>query len=316
MAKRNIKEEILSLKQRNEFESPNFSRLYDLKAIIDVLQSNSDKEIDEFFKYIPIAVVASIEAFSRASIKSLIDFGSPYVENSEALFNRTIQKLDFEIFLSVQNKIFSIGELLSHLVSCNNITDLETSLTSIMGVGLFSALEKHEMIIGGLYDEEKTFLYRSSIVSIKKSIVRTFENRHIFCHESNKNSKIDRSQIVEDFVNCLLFLEMASDFVLSVLYEDWQMTVAEKVSCLNTKVIDSEVKLSEKLKAIEKERLSITENKKDFKKLFRATIRSWKIFSDKKAQLKSSYSSSYIWSEYIYLQDKLESLERFTNEIY
>lgn len=78
MAKRNIKDEILKLKERAEFESGHhyFQRLNDLKVLANTLESNENREIDEFFKYLPIATVATIESFTRASVKSLIDIAN------------------------------------------------------------------------------------------------------------------------------------------------------------------------------------------------------------------------------------------------
>lgn len=318
MAKRNIKDEILRLKERAEFENGHyyFQRLQNLIVLADSFRTNKNREADEFFKYLPIASVASIESFTRASIKSLIDIGSPYFENSALLFNKTVQKLDFDILSNLQTKMFSIGELVSHLLPCNNIADLDTNFSTLLGVNLFDSLKKHKVVIAGNYEKETTIHFRSKLDSIKKSVARTFENRHIFCHESNNNFSVDRQQILSDFENCLLFLDVASDFIFSKLYKNWGLTAHQQVDDLANLLRQKEELLYQKIEQIKAERLLTTEDKRSFKKHFNATMKFWKSFVNEKATLKSSYSMSAVGSQYIFLEDKIKSIEYLFNDIY
>jgi len=318
MRKRDIKEEILGLKEREEFENGhyNFQRLQDLRTLVDTFKLNESREITEFYKYLPIATVAALESFTRSSVKSLIDKGSPYFENSSLLFNRTVQKLDFDTLSNLQTKLFSIGELVSHLLPCNNINDLDTNFSTLLGTNLFDSLRKHKIIVAGEYEKDTTIQFRTKFNSIKHSIVRTFENRHIFCHESSSNHTLDKQQILNDFENCFLFLEISSSFIFSKLYDDWGLTTHQEVENLSKELQQKETLLFQKIEKIKAERLLTTEDKRRFTKHFNATVKSWKKFSDEKAELKSSYSMSAIWSQYIYLQDRIKSIEYLDNDIY
>lgn len=319
MAKRNFNKEISELKERGEFENGfyNDQRLNDLNEVITLIKTQSkNTRTDEVYKYLPIASVACIESFSRATIKTLLDKGGIYFDNLEKLIQQNNLKLDFEVLSNLQKKQYTIGEFVSHILPCNNINDLNKNISILLGYDFLSALKKHKPKIAGEFDYDSYYHFKKNYDSIAKSIIKTFEFRHIFCHESAGKVSINKEELEIDSKNCQTFLNQASSFILSVTYEEWGLAVPEKVELLEKELIQKQIILKEKFKTIRHERSLNSENKREFQKKFDKTIKLWEQFTDSKALLKGSYSMSYVWSEYIYLKDKLKSIEEIIDDIY
>ena len=71
-----LRKEIAELKERGEFENGfyNDQRLCDLNEVITIIKAQTkNNRTDEVYKYLPIASVACIESFFRATIKELLD---------------------------------------------------------------------------------------------------------------------------------------------------------------------------------------------------------------------------------------------------
>lgn len=330
MAKRKISHEIKELKVRGEFDNGlnNSQRISDIKELLKVFKQNNKREFDEFFRYIPIACVACIESFYREAIKSLVDKGGIYFDNLENLLSKSGQKIDFEILSNLQKKQFTIGEFISHTLSCNNINDLQNNLSIILGLDFLGSLKKYKPIVFGEYDNESFYRLNKNYDSVISSIVKIFELRHIFCHESGTNIMIDRTQLEIDLENCELFLNNSSNFICSKVYENWGLTTHDKVDLLQKELETKAKEIDIKIKNIRTKRSKIIlesndfeltsrkEVQKDFQKRFDNTVKSWKKYIDAKALLKSRYSMSYIWSEYIFLKDKIKSIDDFFEDIY
>lgn len=319
MAKRNFNKEIAELKERGEFENGfyNDQRLCDLNEVITIIKAQTkNNRTDEVYKYLPIASVACIESFFRATIKELLDNEGIYFDNLEKLIQQNNLKLDFEVLSNLQKKKYTIGEFVAHTLPCNNINDLNKNISVLLGYDFLSALKKHKPKIAGVFDYESFDYFKKNYNSIAKSIVKTFEFRHIFCHESARKVVINKEELEIDSKNCQTFLNHSSSFILSITYEEWGLSVPEKVELLAKELIQRQIVLKEKFKTIRQERSLNSENKREFQRKFDKTIKLWEQFTDSKALLKGSYSMSYIWSEYIYIKDKLKSIQEIIDDIY
>src|SRR5678815_4581745 len=120
MKKRDIIQEIKSIKTRSEFNSryDYTSRLQEIEYAIKEFIEYNGAHNDELLKYIPIATVACFEAFFKSTVREIVDFGKPYSDNV-ANYNQSKNiKLDFDVVAAIQTKTLTVGEFVAHLLPC------------------------------------------------------------------------------------------------------------------------------------------------------------------------------------------------------
>lgn len=222
MNKRDHIQEIKSIKSRTEFNSRyDFnSRLIDIEnALKEFIDYNGDYN-NEIFKYIPISTVACFEAYFRSATKEIVDFGKQYSDNV-AKFNQSKNvKLDFEILSAIQTKTLTVGELVAHLISFNNYDDINSNLTLLIGRDFTEELKKFDKDSLFRLEEHSIEDFMSDFPKIIESVKKTYELRHIFCHEFATNLEIDKKEILLNFKNCKLFLEHTDNVIGEILYPD------------------------------------------------------------------------------------------------
>jgi hypothetical protein len=183
--KRDILQEIASIKSRSEFNSryDYSSRLSDIEYALKEFSEYNGEFNQELLKYVPISTVACFEAFFNSAIKEIIDFGKPY-SNNVAKFNQAKNvKLDFEVVAAIQTKSLTVGEFVAHLLPYNSLEDINSNLSILID----------EDFLQGLLGFTKTSIFeevnavRKSFQEkpgeIIKSVKKTYELRHIFCHD-------------------------------------------------------------------------------------------------------------------------------------
>lgn len=217
MARDTIKE-IMELKSRNEFADSHqvHLRLYSLQELLKSSTGNG-RTNEEVLRYIPIALVACMEGLFRSLYAEIIDYGEPYSKNVEK-FNSSNRKFDYNIINAIQSKKLTIGEFISHTLSCNNISDIDNNISILLETKFLHELKNFETQSN--FDEQKTIssTFKNDSKNILKSVVKVFELRHIFCHEFGTKVQVDQDIIQELFSNTKIFLENATDFIYSKLY--------------------------------------------------------------------------------------------------
>ncbi|WP_417942775.1 lysozyme inhibitor LprI family protein [Flavobacterium sp. RS13.1] len=316
--KRNLINEILAVKYRSEFNSRHdySSRLNDIEyAFNENLNYNGDFN-RELLKYIPIATVACFEAFFRSVYKELIDFGKPFSENAIKFNQSKNVKFDFEIINAIQTKIVTVGEFISHILPCNNFDDINANLSTLAGVDFLEQIKKfnQESIYENINETSKEFIENSNQIIF--DIKRTFELRHIFCHEFATNLKLDQDEIFRCYNSCKIFLDQINNFIWHLLYPNAPQTQSE----MNSQAMDdfekSENNLSELISTIKKAK---TDNS-DFDinvVLFDKSVEQWKNYRKSKADLDSSFVEGGSMYPLLYnssltetTKEKIESLKK------
>lgn len=195
-----------------------FGRLMFLKTAFKE-RSNQNKEL---LKYYPIALVACIEAFYRLAIKELIDSEKRFLESSERLISNF--KFDFEIIKALHGRKITIGELISHKIRINNLNDIDSQMSILLDVKYLNKLSK-------IYDRweveinkkpKKPIIKNSN--TVYKNVTKTFELRHIFCHESAVGHKYELVDIGKCFESTVLFLEASDEYISEILYPSSPLT--------------------------------------------------------------------------------------------
>ena len=290
MARRNVLDEIQRLHDRDEFANGFYSRDR-LTSLLSFTQSNKElsrESSNEICKYFPIATVAYLESFSRTAVQLLVDYGGPYFDNLGNLFRRLNLKMDFEIVANLHKKQFTIGEFVSHLISCNNLSDLNNNLSDILGIDFFTFIQNYSPV---WQSPEPQPPIGDDFESIKKSLARSFELRHIYCHESGSKTDASEQEMVTNMKSAVRFLDYAADFVGSRVYKHWGGPM-DMVNLLANDRREKEETLPARLEEIKNRRAAMRDFPEEYLERFEETIEYWKKYSESKARLKSTYSPS------------------------
>lgn len=286
MMARDAIKEIMELKSRNEFADKHqfYLRLYSLQ---ELLKNNSNKGhlSEEVFKYIPIALVACMEGLFRSLYAEIIDYGEPYSNNVEK-FNNSNKKFDYNIVNAIQSKKLTIGEFISHTLSCNNISDIDNNISILLGIKFLHELNNFET--QSIFDEQRLInsSFKNNANEILKSVVTVFELRHIFCHEFGTKVEINEDIIQEVFSNTKIFLENTTDFIHYKLYPDAPETQTDMNIHAHNEFDQIEIKLEGYIsKLINKDFTDMLDFDKD---LFKESILKWKKYRESEAKYKSS----------------------------
>lgn len=312
--KRNIVTEITEIKERSDFNSRH-DYSHNLEkielAFEDILRGNGDYN-EELLKYIPIATVSCFEAFFRSIIKEIIDFGAPFRNNLKSFNQTNNMRFDFDIVGAIEKKNFTMGEFVSHILKCNNLEEINLNLTTIIGKDFLSSIKEFQNPTR-LQDESTYF--NKNFNQILSDVKRTFELRHIFCHEFATNTIIDRDEIFRCFKNSTLFLQHTNEFVWNLLYPNAPLTQSE----MNAKSAEDFqlaeerfLELIEKIKKIAQGNSFVVLNEK----LFSTAVDQWKSYRDAWAKSMSFgynggtiYSTIYHYALIKITNEKIESLK-------
>ena len=315
--KRNLINEITAIKSRSEFNSrlDYSSRLNDIEyAFQENLDYNGDFN-KELLKYIPIATVACFEAFFRSVYKELIDFGKPFSDNVIKFNQAQNVKFDFDIINAIQTKTVTIGEFISHILPCNNFDDINKNLSLLCGIDFADQIKKfkRDSIFEHVNDNSKQFIDNGD--QIISDIKRTFELRHIFCHEFATNLRIDKDEILRCFNNAKIFLNQTNDFIWDLIYPNAPETQADMNNHTSDQFSEADNELTEliiTIKEASKENSYMTLNID----LLDETLTEWKKYREVKAKLDASvveggsmYPTIYAGSLITTTQKKIESLK-------
>ena len=212
---RNIIEEIISIRERLPKTSKRFSQVFQrLMGIMELLEDIKESKIpqksrSEILRYIPIGLVACCQGYFRSVFKNLIDYGSPYKENiKKRLTNK--KKLDNDTVLAITGKTITLGEFNSHSLPINNFESIDTIMTELLGEDLLEKL-KTVKIRGRrkLLPQQKKFVETAMQLIIKpniEKIKKTFELRHIFCHELANKTKLSIAEAEDQLYSTFFFI--------------------------------------------------------------------------------------------------------------
>jgi hypothetical protein len=137
----------------------------------------------EILRYLPVGLVACVESYFRRACADLINFGAPYTENAAKMD----QKISIAAALKMGANSVSIGEFVAHSISVNNLTSVGDLMRGLTGQDFISevkvalALPSHQL---PLFPEDP----QAKTARVIGGMMKAFELRHIFCHESDPRS--------------------------------------------------------------------------------------------------------------------------------
>lgn len=132
--------------------------------------------------YAPICAVACLEGYFRLLIRDLIDYGLPFSVNAQEFKD---VKLNLVEINAIWDKRVTVGEFIAHLLPINNLSDINSHMTVLLGEDLIK-LVRHSSPNGRregnqILPESRVFEELSP--NMISDIVKIFELRHTLCHE-------------------------------------------------------------------------------------------------------------------------------------
>lgn len=207
---RDIIQEIATIRERRRFGSAIAELPLRLFALEQAFKAH-DKKQSELTRYFPVALIACVEGYFRMVIKDLIDFGEPFLTNAEK--PASLLKLDFSVLRAVHGKTITVGELVAHSVPLSRLEHIETVLSSLLDTGFLHSLRTTK----DRWAHEIRGVPCAPILSnpdeIFAGVARTFELRHIICHEIASAYEVESDEVAQCLECCVAFLRAADEFI-------------------------------------------------------------------------------------------------------
>lgn len=241
---RDLIQEMVDVRARRQFGSAMAElpfRLFELENAFRTF----DKNQLELARYFPVALVACIEGFFRTVIRDLVDAGEPFLSNAEKAAS-TI-KLDYSLMRAVHGRQITIGELVAHSVPISRLEHIDSALSALLGSAFLRQLRttverwKHEV------KGEPPEPMLPDPDEVYEHVAKTFELRHIICHEIASGFEIDLVEIEICFESCIRFLRAANELISETLHPGAPLTQTAMNIASFKKLQASEATLSELL---------------------------------------------------------------------
>jgi hypothetical protein len=181
-------EEIVARRSRASRKNP--VSHWEIKALAEQWNDGTGP-LREAADFIPIRLVTMLEVFTRTWIATLVDAGEPYVERAGELVGGSL-KFDFGVVRALAGKQVSVGELVSHSISINQMADLETTFTTLIGAKVFPAIAQlSDRWASEVEDVHDPII--ADVEDLRRQLAALFAARHIVVHEmpSGKPYQID-----------------------------------------------------------------------------------------------------------------------------
>ena len=252
---RDIIQEIADIRDRRRFGSAMSELPMRLFALENAFKKH-DKIERELVRYFPVALIACVEGYFRMAIKDLVDSGEPYLTNAEKPASSL--KLDFSLLRAVHGKAVTVGELVAHGVQLSRLEHIEAVFSSLLGKGFLEALRTTTDRWAHEVKGEPSMPILAKPDSIFADVARTFELRHIICHEIASAYEIESAEVAQCFESCVSFLRAADELISETIHPGAPLTQTDMNIAAGKSLSEKRELLAEAIAAL-KSRLDVAE---------------------------------------------------------
>ena len=280
MAKRNYIQKIFEIQTRTGEKPPYLNAFLRIREVRDLIE-NAEKVLGEVLRYCPVGLVACMEAYFRSVVKELIDSGQPFQERA-AKFERI--NFSFETVAAIHERTISLGDLVGHLIPINNRQDINSCMSVLLNADFLEEIKNVRE--HWPWKSIKTASIEPIIAdpaSLFQNIDKTFELRHIVCHEFAHPIQISKEDATKYTDSIELFLDATNFMIMKLLFRDVPDTQQER----NKYFLAKFKKANEKLTEILTQADQVFKDKRleDFKRLQAL----WESYRDQDAEFVSSH---------------------------
>ncbi|HXT68543.1 MAG TPA: lysozyme inhibitor LprI family protein [Vicinamibacterales bacterium] len=222
-ARRDLVAEIVEVRERQKREPYPVIMPWRMVSIAMALRETPDMN-QEFLRYVPIGIVACIEGFFRSAIRTLIDAGDPFLSNARTLAQIKDLRIDFELLRAVHGRQISVGDLIGHVVSFNDLAQLNAVMSTVIGrdfLELVTTARKRQP-----NDSPQEPIIPDPVV-IFRDVAETFRLRHIYAHELVSFEPTERGEVDRLLESSVGFLQASAEAVGELLHPNAPLTQAD-----------------------------------------------------------------------------------------
>jgi len=276
---RELIEEILEIRQRRRSVHRTSELFFRMIALERAFERRSEIE-PELLKYFPVALVACLEGFFRLAMSEIIDTGPPFLEAAVKLLTNI--KFDYEFIKALHGKRITTGDFISHQVPLSSLTHIQTHLSALLNKEFLRELRNvTNRVAHEIHGKPKTPILADPD-AIYGIVERTFELRHIICHELATNFKVSCDDVERCFFSTMLFLKASGELISETLHPGAPLTQTD----MNIAAGEELHHLLEKIRTIEQEIISLLE--KDRAEEFTLAASSWHAYMESWANFEAN----------------------------
>jgi len=209
--KRALISELLERRTRNLARVPRIEqtsrRLHALLASLRSLHRNrqvSPPARQELMRYVPIALVAITEGHFKMLYRDLIDSGEPF--SSNAIGFKDV-KPDIGALLATSRRTISVGEFIASQLPHNNLGQIEEHLSTLLAQDFSAEFTKR------LVREDTAVGQKIFQTHLRRFIIETFRDRHIFCHELASRVRLQAGSLETSISVFRVFVHLVEEHV-------------------------------------------------------------------------------------------------------
>lgn len=233
-----------------------------------MIQEQSPVELE----YVPIRLVTALEVFVRECVADLIDSGEPYTSKISHIARNF--KFDFELTRSIVDKKVSFGELISHVISVNSISDIDSLISGLTDRNLIDLLE-------GVADRWSVEVLGESphpiiddVAAAKSTLQRLFEVRHVLVHELPEQPPCSDAVIRDFVISTSAFTVALREVVDTLIHGQYALTQLEMNEEAKVAAEDADRLLASRIQMIDPDGSDTR---------FQAAQKGWMVFRENEA---------------------------------
>lgn len=247
------------------------SRLTKLSESLRNIGPSGDSEL---FRYFPVAAIAILEGHFKATVATIVNSGSPYLERGLQLAKDRLKSAVDAVSL-LHRQVVTVGDLVAYVIPFNSVSSLENTFNCLFDENFKQMVSRVNCPYELRNQKENPIFVVDSVDDLWQILALTFEKRHILAHEPASEFPISYADAALALDGCALFVNALDALMWSTIWKDkpltqYEMNVAAWSSCKEERG---------KLAAILRKALHVATEKGERPRFCRMH-REWKAFND------------------------------------
>lgn len=225
-----IETQVMSARDRMEFGRIDGVELFEINTRLAQLDRSlrtiGPTGDPELYRHFPVAAIAVLEGHFKATVATIINMGSPYLERGLVLAKDRL-KSAIDVVPMLHRKAVTIGDVIAHVIPFNSVSSLENAFGTLIGSDF------KNMVAGARspYEVRNEYVNPNvlvpSVADLWCALSLAFERRHILAHEAATKFLISFEDAKAAVESCVLFVSALDAILWSTIWKDEPLTQYE-----------------------------------------------------------------------------------------
>jgi hypothetical protein len=154
--------------------------------------------------YYPVACVAALEVYFRWEVRNLIDSGDPrFIRNIR--IDELAVRVDHDLLIAIHGQRLTVGDLVAHFVKLSHFDAVNKALSQLLQADFIDLVKTAREPEDRRTQGENAPPIISSISDVLTKVKRTFNLRHVVCHEAHLRTTVNLAEIKDICSACYEF---------------------------------------------------------------------------------------------------------------